>query len=93
MFFSIFAIAAHILEVSVGLDTIAIVVPFVVIANILPLSPGGIGVGETVASFLFAEFGVADGAAIMLTARIWIIIVQLAGGIVYLLYRHEQYEK
>ncbi len=62
-------------------------VPVIYISNYLPIAPGGIGVGEAAASFLFAAAGVANGAAIMLVVRMWIVIVQLSGGLVYLLHR------
>lgn len=64
---------------------IFLVVPLIIIANTLPISPGGIGVAETTASVLFAEFGVETGAVIMLILRLWILILRLPGGLVYVL--------
>ena len=84
-----FMIAGSILGAELDWRTVFLVVPLVFIANFLPLSPGGIGIGETAAAFLFAQFGIANGAAIMLTVRVWIVLLQLAGGGVYLLNREE----
>ena len=84
-----FMVSGSILGVELGWRTVFLVVPLVFIANFLPLSPGGIGIGETAAAFLFAQFGFANGAAIMLTVRVWIVLLQLAGGGVYLLNREE----
>ncbi|MSO92264.1 MAG: flippase-like domain-containing protein [Rhodospirillales bacterium] len=68
-------------------------VPLIYISNYLPIAPGGIGVGEAAASFLFAAAGVANGAAIMLVVRLWIVAVQLSGGLVYLLHREPSTER
>lgn len=61
--------------------------PLITIANALPISPGGIGVGEAAASFLFTQLDVASGAAIMVLVRIWIVLVRLPGGLFYVLHR------
>ena len=54
---------------------------------LVPLSPGGIGIGETAAAFLFAQFGFSDGAAVMMVVRIWLAVVQGIGGLIYLAHR------
>ena len=82
-----FMAAAWILDAPVTWGQVFLVVPLVFIANFLPIAPGGIGIGETAASFLFAQFGVDNGAAIMLIVRIWIVLLQLTGGGVYLFHR------
>jgi hypothetical protein len=84
-----FFIATEILSTAVSWKELAITMPLVMIANILPITPAGIGVGETTAAFLFALFGVPNGGAIMLVARVWLVAVQLLGGVVYLFDRHE----
>lgn len=68
-------------------------VPLIYISNYLPIAPGGIGVGEAAASFLFAAAGVANGAVIMLVVRIWIVAIQLTGGAIYLLHREPTAER
>lgn len=87
-----FILAGIILDSPLGWAQMFLVAPLVLISNILPISPAGIGVGETTASFLFALFGVANGAAVMLIVRVWLACVQFAGGMTYLLYRHEPSE-
>lgn len=82
-----FMVGAQILDTDVAWLATVQAVPLVVIANFLPISPGGVGVGEAAASFLFAAFGVANGALLMLIVRAWWIVIQLTGGAVYLLHR------
>ena len=64
-----------------------LVCPLVFVATALPLSPSGIGVGETAASVLFAQFGVETGATLMLIVRLWFLVLQLPGGLLYVLRR------
>ena len=82
-----FMVAGRILGTPLLWYQVLLAVPLVLIALVLPLSPGGIGVGETAASVLFAQFGVENGAAIMLIVRVWLVVVQLSGGLVYLFHR------
>lgn len=85
-----FFLAAEILNSDIDWTTMAIVMPLVLISNILPVAPAGIGVGETAASFLFAQFGILNGATVMLVARVWLVLMQLFGGLVYLSHRREK---
>ncbi|OHC81278.1 MAG: hypothetical protein A3G73_11155 [Rhodospirillales bacterium RIFCSPLOWO2_12_FULL_67_15] len=82
-----FFIAGIILDLPLTWQGVLLIVPVIFIANFLPISPGGIGVGEVVSALLFAQFDVAGGAAVMVQVRLWLIAVQLAGGGVYLLHR------
>jgi uncharacterized membrane protein YbhN (UPF0104 family) len=61
--------------------------PLAIIANTLPISPGGVGAAETTASLLFAQFGVTTGAMIALTARAWQVLLRLPGGLMYVVLR------
>jgi uncharacterized protein (TIRG00374 family) len=87
MLMAAFMVGARILGTDLSWLAVVLAVPLVVIANFLPVSPGGVGVGEAAASVLFAAFGVANGAAVMLVVRAWWIVIQLAGGAVYLVHR------
>ncbi len=89
LFLASFVVAGAILESPLRWEEMFLISPLVMIVNTLPLSPTGIGVGETAASFLFAEFGAMNGAVIMVVVRAWMVIMQLAGGIVYLFHRHQ----
>ena len=84
---TVFMVAGRILGTPLLWYQVLLTVPLVFISVVLPLSPGGIGVGETAASVLFAQFGVENGAAIMLVVRVWLVVVQLSGGLVYLFHR------
>jgi len=53
--------------------------PLVIVANSLPISPGGLGVGEAVGSELFSEFGISAGALIVLLVRLNVIILSIPG--------------
>ena len=78
-----FVIAGHAIGTPVGWKQAFMVCPLVFVASALPISPGGIGVGETAASVLFARFGLETGATIMLTVRLWYLVLRLPGGLVY----------
>jgi glycosyltransferase 2 family protein len=79
-----FQIASRITHSPLSWEQVVLVCPLVFIAAILPISPGGIGIGETAASLLFARFGVETGATIMLIVRIWILLLRLPGGLLYM---------
>jgi len=85
-----FICAGIVLNVDLDWKIILLAVPFIFIANVLPISPGGIGVGETAAAFLFATLGVTEGATIMLVVRVWLVLIQLSGSMVYLTYGHKK---
>jgi len=69
--------------------SVLLVVPLVFLANTLPLSPGGVGVGETAASLLFLHFGIPNGASVMLIYRLWLMLVQLPGGLIFLIQKND----
>jgi uncharacterized membrane protein YbhN (UPF0104 family) len=64
---------------NVSLSALFLAGPLVVLANCLPISPGGIGVGEAASEALFGAFGVSGGAEMMMLLRIVIALVSLPG--------------
>jgi uncharacterized protein (TIRG00374 family) len=80
-----FVAASQTLTTPLAWWEVALVCPVVIIANSLPLSPGGFGVAESAASLLFANFGVETGAAIMVFVRFWFLLLRLPGGLIYVL--------
>lgn len=80
-----FLMAGQIAGVSINWHSLFLIVPLVIVANSLPIAPGGIGVAETTASFLFAQFGVEKGATIMLIVRLGLLLLRLPGGLIYML--------
>ena len=76
------AIALHPLPVPSKLFLVA---PMGHVVNSLPLTPGGLGVGETAFSALFASAGIPRGAETLLCWRIWTLLVGLLGLAIYLL--------
>ena len=82
-----YRIAGHAIGTPLGWKQVLMVCPLVFVATSLPISPNGIGVGETAASFLFAQFGVETGATIMLVVRLWILALRLPGALFYVLRR------
>jgi len=65
-----------------------LIAPVVILANNLPIAPGGIGVAETVSSVLFGYFGINNGAGIMLLIRIGAGLTRLPGVIFYVLHKN-----
>jgi len=82
-----FAPAAQALGVPLPPSVSLLAGPLVILANSLPLSPGGIGVAESAASSLFGSLGVAHGATSMLLLRLVIMLCALPGAAVYVLRR------
>lgn len=56
-----------------------VVGPLVILANCLPFSVGGFGVGEAAASALFGQMGSSHGAEAMLLVRLAIAVCSLLG--------------
>jgi uncharacterized protein (TIRG00374 family) len=62
----------------------ALVVPLGDLANNLPITPGGLGVGESAYNALFHAVGLEGGAEALLCWRIWRAAVGLIGLVLYL---------
>jgi uncharacterized protein (TIRG00374 family) len=63
---------------------LCLVIPMGDVANSLPLTPGGLGVGEAAFSALFKIAGLQGGADALLCWRIWRAMVGLVGLALYL---------
>ena len=63
-----------------GLAQVAAAVPVGLLTNAVPLSPGGLGVGEKSFDLLYRALGGMNGAGTFLTARIFIYCPALLGG-------------
>jgi uncharacterized protein (TIRG00374 family) len=61
-----------------------LVIPMGYVANSLPLTPGGLGVGETAFNALFEITGLHGGAEALICWRIWSAFVGILGLILYL---------
>jgi glycosyltransferase 2 family protein len=61
-----------------------IIVPLGDLANSVPLTPGGLGVGEAAYNALFRLAGLEGGANVLLCWRIWRLVVALIGLVLYL---------
>jgi uncharacterized membrane protein YbhN (UPF0104 family) len=64
---------------------LALVAPIGHLVNSLPLTPGGIGVGETAFNSLFKLTGMSGGAEALLCLRLWNVLVGSLGLVIYLL--------
>jgi len=64
--------------------TMAILIPFGFMANQVPLTPGGLGVGEAAFESLFGMAGLSGGAEVMLGWRLLLLLVGLFGLVAYL---------
>jgi uncharacterized protein (TIRG00374 family) len=61
-----------------------LLIPLAFLANTLPLTPGGLGVGEVALNQLFALVGLAGGAETLLGWRLLSITLSLGGLVFYL---------
>lgn len=75
------AVALHPAGVSGKLFLVA---PLGHLVNSLPLTPGGLGVGETAFAALFAAAGIPRGAETLFCWRVWNALVGLIGLAIYL---------
>lgn len=77
---------------------LVLVAPVGHLVNSLPLTPGGIGVGETAFNALFRLTGIDGGAAALVCMRLWSCVVGLLGlvlcivGIKRVVYSQEELE-
>lgn len=62
----------------------SLLIPLGDVANSIPLTPGGLGVGEAAFGFLFSLGGLARGADILLGWRLVTVLVSLLGLVFYL---------
>jgi uncharacterized membrane protein YbhN (UPF0104 family) len=53
------------------------------IANVLPISPGGLGVGEAASETLFRAVGTAGGAALVAAWRVGTVLLCVVGALLY----------
>jgi uncharacterized membrane protein YbhN (UPF0104 family) len=82
-----FATAASLLGLAVPLGVSFATGPIVALTNSLPVSPGGIGLGEAVLDVLMSGLGAAGGAEIMLLIRVSLAVLSLPGVLVLLFRR------
>ena len=71
------AAAAGTLALAIPLTTVFQVGPLVLIANSLPITPGGAGVGEAASHTLFAALNFAGGGEAMVILRIAVILASV----------------
>jgi hypothetical protein len=62
----------------------SILIPIGFLANILPVTPGGLGIGEAAFNKLFEMAGLSGGAEALLGWRMLMILISMAGLILYL---------
>lgn len=87
VFLTLALCAARSLSLELGFLDVGAVLPLAALANALPLSPGGLGVGESVASVALARLGHSPqaGAELMIVVRLAVIVWAIVGGCVYAL--------
>ena len=80
-----FITAGHFLMPDAGAGRVALLSLFGLFANALPLTPGGLGVGEAAFDGLFHLVGIDGGARLLLLWRLGLLPVCLAGGVLYMI--------
>jgi uncharacterized membrane protein YbhN (UPF0104 family) len=80
---ALFGLAAHVTFGAANVLTAVLLSLFGMVANALPLTPGGLGVGEAAFDRLFAAAGLAGGAGMLLIWRIAAVPVALVGFVFY----------
>lgn len=80
----IFATAGLVVLPQAPIPTVCLLSLLALFANTLPLTPGGLGVGEAAFTGLFAAAGFHGGAALMIAWRLGMLSVAMAGCLVYI---------
>ncbi len=78
---TVFAVLA--LDSAALSSKMCLVIPIAHVVNGLPLTPGGLGVGETALNALFEMTGLHGGAETLLCWRVWKAMVGLLGMVLY----------
>jgi uncharacterized membrane protein YbhN (UPF0104 family) len=73
------AVAGRLLGQMVTWDAAFLAGPLIVVANCVPITPGGIGLAEAASSELFAHLGLGGGAEIMILLRACGFLLSLPG--------------
>jgi glycosyltransferase 2 family protein len=79
-----FAIAGTVLVPGVPIMTVGTLSLLGLFANLLPVTPGGLGVGEAASEALFRAVGVTGGASLMTAWRVGSILVCVLGAAFYI---------
>ncbi len=84
MNFGVFLLLAQAISPIGDVWGICLVVPLGFVANSLPITPGGLGIGESAFGKLFTMVGLKGGAEILLGWRFLMLLIGLVGLIFYL---------
>lgn len=79
--FASFSVAASLLGETLTWQSTFLAGPLIVLANCLPITPGGVGLAEATASELFAGLGSLHGAEAMLLLRLCGMLLSLPGAV------------
>lgn len=86
---AMFAVLSQILMPGIAVSTAILLSLLGMLANALPITPGGIGVGEAAFDWLFALLGYKGGAQLILAWRISILPICILGAVFYMLGKRE----
>ncbi|MBF0296298.1 MAG: flippase-like domain-containing protein [Magnetococcales bacterium] len=77
IYFLAFKMAGHAMDMSVGWDCLFVALPLLMIAFVIPMPLGSLGVGESAAQLLLQQWGIPNGAMIMLLLRVtkWMLLL------------------
>lgn len=91
------ALLIHCMMQAVGASPVLlqslIIGPLVILANMLPFAPGGIGIAEAASAGLYGAAGYTGGANGMLLARLVIVAHALLGLVFFIFGKHSAYQK
>ncbi len=81
----LFALIGHVVLPTVPALLSAFLALIGLIANVLPITPGGLGVGEAAFDQLFSVVGARGGAALLMIWRLGLLPFGLLGGVTYMI--------
>ncbi len=80
-----FVLGASVVMAAVPAGTVGWVALLSLVANVLPLTPGGLGVGEAAFAAAFQAMGYGGGAQLLLLMRLGVVPFACLGGVLYIL--------
>ena len=73
-----------VLDFDIDLTLLSLVFPIGILITVIPLAPGGLGVGHLAFNSLFAVIGLENGATIFNIYILSLLVLNLCSGIAYL---------
>ena len=86
----VFHLSAVAMNMDVPFSLHAYLVPLLLLVNFIPITPGGLGVGEAAASMLYSMSGVGGGGGLFLLFHAYLFISSALGAPFYFIHKKKE---